>query len=362
MGTKNILYDDGTVVLRIIRRNVASWDQICLIEKFFLRIIHLDGTVDEKDIDLGIQPFNYCIQKANGLNFKYFVDFINYALIRKNQVLVTYYNATDLNDFHTYEEWGMIIDFDGNVKSRISFGFTFIEQRLQQLVSSNSEIMLNINREKGFFRIASIRNTTDIEWQQYKAEPDGTITRLTNGILPFKDFSSSLATVIATVDEGYAVIYVNKTTTPLSLLSVLHIGYNQTPVEPFSIYQASALNLTIISVSCNIVTVGVGHICTLTVNLKDPAGLQPDEISYVKINFLSSGLPLSSKVINRLFPIIENTNLLGLDWQVNDLPFGGYLLTNSSAPTTNGTIIYGYLFDEDDSNYLAWALDEPQQS
>src|SRR5262245_16117490 len=47
-------YDDGTVVLRVIRRNVTIQDQdsVCLIEKLFLRIIHLDGTIDEKDIDL----------------------------------------------------------------------------------------------------------------------------------------------------------------------------------------------------------------------------------------------------------------------------------------------------------------------
>ncbi len=224
-------------------------------------------------------------------------------------------------------------------------------------MSSNSEIILNINREKGFFRIATIRNTTDVKWQQYRMESDRTITRLTNGILPFKEFSNSLVTVIATVDKGYAIIYGNKTTdqtpTLLSLLFILHIKYNQISVASLSIYQTSVLNLTFILVSCNIVTIGVGHVCILTVNLKDPMGLQPDEISYVKINFLSSGLTLSSKVINRLFPIIENTNLLGLDWQVNDLPFGRYLLTNSSAPITNGTIIYGYLFDEDDSNYLA---------
>src|SRR3989337_1866637 len=41
-------YDDGTIVLRIVRRNITIKEPICLIEKFFLRIIHLNGTVDEK--------------------------------------------------------------------------------------------------------------------------------------------------------------------------------------------------------------------------------------------------------------------------------------------------------------------------
>src|SRR6266498_2763950 len=132
------VYDDGTVVLRIIRENVTRIlkDRVCYLEKFSLRIIQLDGKVDEKDFDLGIQPFNYCRLLSEN------VEFMNFRLIRKNQVLVTYYNVTDLNDFQTYEEWGMIIDLDGNVKSRTSLGFTFVEKGPQQLIS-NSDITLN---------------------------------------------------------------------------------------------------------------------------------------------------------------------------------------------------------------------------
>ncbi|CAI2186782.1 17543_t:CDS:2, partial [Funneliformis geosporum] len=363
------VYDDGTTVVRIVRRNPAI-QGVCLIEKLFLRIIHLDGTVEEKDIDLGIQPFNYCIFTSDnagviGTN----VEFLDYHLIRKNQILVTYHNATDINDYYTYEEWGMIINFDGKVLNRTPFGFAFVEPVTQKLIP-NSEIKLNVNPEKGFLRIASVRNTTNAEWQQYLVEPDGVITKLTSGMLGFENFNSLMSTVISTVDEGYAIVFANTSSTgfkesdplsPLGLLFVLPIGYNQLPVAPLALYQTSVqVNFT--SLFCDILSVGVGQVCTLTAKQKDPATLQ-DNVFYIKVNFLSSGSVTSFKVINRLFPAIKEPAIIGVDWVVASLPYGGYLLSNTFKTTgVQGTLIYGFLFGEDDANYLAWNLEEPQPS
>jgi len=71
------VYDDGTVVLRIVRENVATVfeDRVCYLEKFSLRIIHLNGIVDEKDINLGVQSFNYC--RLVNVN----LEFMNFHLI-----------------------------------------------------------------------------------------------------------------------------------------------------------------------------------------------------------------------------------------------------------------------------------------
>src|SRR5688572_17737333 len=59
-------YEDGTVVVRIIRNyNTLTRDSICENNETFhyemlsLRIIHLNGAVEEKDIELNIQS-NYC--------------------------------------------------------------------------------------------------------------------------------------------------------------------------------------------------------------------------------------------------------------------------------------------------------------
>ncbi|CAG8679520.1 8676_t:CDS:2, partial [Funneliformis caledonium] len=292
---KQNTYDDGTAVVRIIRRNPAIQGPVCLIEKLFLRIIHLDGTVDEKDLDLGIQPFNYCLFQSNNLDVEgQTVEFIDYYLIRKNQILVTYHNATDINDYYTYEEWGMIIDFD--------------------------------------------------------------------------DFDSLTQSTISTVDEGYAIVYANTSLagfqpseplSPLGQLFYLYIGYNQYQVAPLSLYQTTVPNITFPSLFCGIASVGVGQVCTLAARQIDPATLQVNTF-YVMVNFLSSGSVFSFKVINRLFPIIENT-VQGIDWMVASLSYGGYLLTNTVRGTP-GTLVYGFLFGEDDANYVAWDLEEPQPS
>src|SRR4051794_14662781 len=53
-------YDDGTVVIRIIRRNFRLPTAACTFEMLSLRIIHPNGTIVERDIKLDIQQFNFC--------------------------------------------------------------------------------------------------------------------------------------------------------------------------------------------------------------------------------------------------------------------------------------------------------------
>src|SRR4051812_33582312 len=222
-----------------------------------LRIIHLNGTVVEKDIKLGSQQVNYCD------------SLLDYHLIRKNHILVTY--LTNPDDFVTAEEWGMIIDFNGKEFGRISFGLT------GQFVGSN--IQLNINREKGFLRLYNpISSDNELEWQQYRIELDGTFTKLTSGKL---DSFSSLYNryeIISTVDEGYALVYVNTMNyfnatepfLPQIGLFVLFIGYNQMPVSNLLLYQTTLQNADFYQLSCDILFVGVGQICTFRVEHNDP--------------------------------------------------------------------------------------------
>ncbi|PKB98480.1 hypothetical protein RhiirA5_431320, partial [Rhizophagus irregularis] len=56
-------YDDGTMVIRIIRKNATTSinNYLCFYEVLSLRIINLDGTVVEKNLKLNIQSFNYCV-------------------------------------------------------------------------------------------------------------------------------------------------------------------------------------------------------------------------------------------------------------------------------------------------------------
>ncbi|SRR6266540_2777036 len=105
-------YDDGTIVVRLVRKNssaILTSDDIemCVDNYLSLRIIHPNGIVTPLDITLDIQDFNFCLLlDEEPLKI--------YALGNK-LLLITYTMATDLKDVFTYNEWGMVIDLDGNI-------------------------------------------------------------------------------------------------------------------------------------------------------------------------------------------------------------------------------------------------------
>src|SRR3954469_14265069 len=55
-------YDDGMIIARVVRINVeaSTAANVCFYEMLSLRMIHPNGTVEEKDIKLDIPQFNYC--------------------------------------------------------------------------------------------------------------------------------------------------------------------------------------------------------------------------------------------------------------------------------------------------------------
>src|SRR5437763_16217932 len=61
IGTK--VYDDGTIVARIIRMDGSppmTADKLCFDEILSLRIMHHNDIVEEQDIKLEINSFNHC--------------------------------------------------------------------------------------------------------------------------------------------------------------------------------------------------------------------------------------------------------------------------------------------------------------
>ncbi|CAI2173846.1 13664_t:CDS:2 [Funneliformis geosporum] len=361
------MYDNGTVVLRIIRiKDIPRIDEtigICTDEKFSLRIIYRNGTVVEKDLDLEIPLFNYCsrFDVTNGKN----LELIEYYLIGKNYILVTYYDAINSSDFDTYEDWGIIIDFDGKTLDRIRFGISFVADNI---LKKNTLITLNVNREKGFIRLSAIKGSANAQWQQFQVDSDGkiTTTTLTNGTLEFVDYSSLSVDVISTVDEGYAMVFANTTglfspqipvdnstmMIPQCQVFAIPIRYNETQIEPLLLYQTPIPNLIIESLFCNIASVGVGQVCLLTVR-------NPDNLRFVsKIAFLSSGSVFSFTNINYVIPEGATFNE---EWKVVSLPFGGFLLTNSNPDPNGGkgNLIYGYILNNDTESVRAWSLEEP---
>jgi hypothetical protein len=104
-------YDDGTIVVRIVRVNYTAPPRICVEEYLSIRTIYPNGTVKVFDLSsdkLDIQPFNFCLPpKFNPLK---------YYPIKKNLLLITYAVAADENNPYTYDDWGMIIDLDGIIR------------------------------------------------------------------------------------------------------------------------------------------------------------------------------------------------------------------------------------------------------
>jgi hypothetical protein len=87
-------YIDGAIVARINWTTASNED--LPYEMLFLRIIHPNGTVDEKDIKLDIPQINY---------YPHPIRFLNYYIIRKDHILITYVETTNPNDTTTYEDW-----------------------------------------------------------------------------------------------------------------------------------------------------------------------------------------------------------------------------------------------------------------
>jgi hypothetical protein len=109
-------YDDGTIVVRIVRVNPnhKAPPKICVEEFLSLRIIYPDKTIKKLDLSavtLNIQPFNFCLfPTANPIRF---------YPVKKNFLFLTYAEAEDVNNPFTYNDWGMIIDLDGVIKRYI---------------------------------------------------------------------------------------------------------------------------------------------------------------------------------------------------------------------------------------------------
>ncbi|GBB88972.1 hypothetical protein RclHR1_01560008 [Rhizophagus clarus] len=332
-------YDDGTAVVRIVRTNQDKTTSImhCNHEIFFLRFIYPNGTVIEKDINLeGVQNFNYCAIK-NGFN-----DLLEFDLIRDNQIMIRYFNATNSKKVSTYEGWGMIIDFEGKVYDRTFMGYRGIRADYDKIQTTLLKLIFNINKEKGFIICYYQPESTNVNWQQFKIESDGIITKLTNGTIELKtDINyindETYYSMIPTVDEGYSFVY-KVITGDLSRgqLYAAFISYNEKGSANFILYQSNLADLEPEPISCNVEYVGVGHSCSIIG--RPVTNITTANITHNMISFLSSGSIISFNTTKLLPPV--NSGLTS-SWLFESLLFGGYLLTKR-VEANNGIFICLY--------------------
>ncbi|CAG8490790.1 11715_t:CDS:2, partial [Dentiscutata heterogama] len=373
----SIVYDDGTIVLRIVREDPGSNKLIpnatisnttmCLQNLLSLRILFSNGTVIEQNIDLEIQSLNYCISKLD-VNSDLFDPIKLYAL-NTNYVLVTYYNATNVNDNSTYSYWGMVVDWNGNKYRPINFGPTIFSMQ------NMNSVCRNINPDKGFLRLSISSNA--IDWRQYIMADNGDINQLnaTGTIDISGSFRSTLFEAISTVNEDYAIIFgstFNSTSNSTSnnssdilsshgTLRIYPLEYNKNSTgTSLLLWQTSLQNLTFSYLQCVVSNTGVGHMCTMTVTQsvqsEDDSDIIINNVFYVKVTFLSSGSALGFTTLNHNLPqsVPENVDQL----IIKPLPCGGYLLSAYTSNAT-GVFFYGYIFNETGQDPIPWELSIP---
>ncbi|KAF0433386.1 hypothetical protein F8M41_005072 [Gigaspora margarita] len=258
-------YDDGKILLHIMRNeskqteNCSKIHGISFEQKLYIRLIFLNGTVKEIYPNLNINPINYCLlnsdsteYKINKLNkismylddgknnntHKNLINPITIYPLQKPYFLITYVNATNSSDPKSFEECGIVIDWNGKNKSAMCF---------DSGSWNDSTIQLNTNKELGFIRFS--RNKTSEEngiswngwnswlWQQYSVDEEGNLKNSTNLInLPEiskeeSNMNYSLITIVPTVKDGYLAIfnYTNPhfSITPSNGLCAIPISYNK---------------------------------------------------------------------------------------------------------------------------------------
>ncbi|RIB30881.1 hypothetical protein C2G38_966214 [Gigaspora rosea] len=153
-------YDDGTTLVHIIRKNATlasctvGLNQVGLnLERILrIRVIKLDGSVKEINLDSKFDPLNYCV--FSDVTKVLRNPIVIYPL-GNQYILITYIKAKNSSDPTTYEEWGDVIDWYGNSKSTIFLGPSYTST--DGLWMPESTIQLNVNKKLGFLRLSSVR-------------------------------------------------------------------------------------------------------------------------------------------------------------------------------------------------------------
>ncbi|CAB4477151.1 unnamed protein product [Rhizophagus irregularis] len=340
-------YDDNTIVVRIVRKDPSKFQ--CLKDYLSIRTIYPNGTVKEFDLSsdtLNIQPFNFCIlpkyPKANPLRF---------YPVRKNFLLITYAEADDINNFYTYNDWGVVIDLDGGIHSKIKLGPSYVNITTKDWKPGQDSITLNVHRDNGFLRTAPLTNSTGYSLQQFIIDENGGIEQIVETINIYPT-GYPLETV-ATMDGGYALIYPNNTgsatisTTPLTpqfgiYCMLLRYGKGITQ-GPIVLYQ-TLTPINVLLLDCDFTYVGVGQTCMII------ASSTLTDKTFIKIDFLSSGTVYNITT----FQSSEITT----DYSIQSLRYGGYFSYYGVQNIKKNVEINGYIMDYY-GNLFNWGLTYP---
>ncbi|CAG8643238.1 3004_t:CDS:2, partial [Scutellospora calospora] len=246
-------YDDGTTLAYIARFTdltnnqtqcaVSGMNGTSLEPILLLRVFQLNGTVKEITPRIKIDFVNFCIFNDKLGNPHSPITI--YSLYNQF-ILISYINATNSSDPKTFNEWGAVIDFDGNIQSQIFFGPSYVNYtgNPNGIWSPQSVIQLNVNKKLGFLRFNTRNGVSDwSEWQQYSISNNGKLSMLKSANISITQStqngtSSYQSTIISTVDGKYAILNLNTSmitsnnTSSLTTFGGLDARSNL-PSEPF---------------------------------------------------------------------------------------------------------------------------------
>ncbi|KAF0420356.1 hypothetical protein F8M41_007001 [Gigaspora margarita] len=305
----------------------GSLKVICFEQILRIRVIQLNGTVKKINLDLKLDPVNYCLfDDVSGVKRLYLIKI--YPL-QKLFILINYIRTTNSSNLSTYKDWGDVIDLNGNNLSSTLFGPSYIDPTGHWVQSS---IFQSINKKLGFLRLDAVNqgNLQWTRWQQYLVNDFGKLSPLnmTSGnIQTNRNETSSIIKVLLTVDSGYALVH----------------------DRLFTLYELNSQNTSFGSLYCDVASVGVGHICTISVRYPNTTNNTVFDTEYVKINFLSSGAVLSSSILSDLPKL---TGVSDYGWRVKTMPFGGYILDSISLASQQ-IAYYTYAYYENNTQVIS---------
>ncbi|CAG8640642.1 15655_t:CDS:2, partial [Dentiscutata heterogama] len=273
-------YDDGTTLIHLVRNTDTEH---CFEHILRIRIIHLNGSVTEiDDPDLNLDSVNYCLFYSNFTNKM--VNPISIRPLRQQFILVSYLNGSNY--------WGAVLNWKGEKLSDAN-GI------LSELVNFNYAVRIT-------------------------GSADSKVTTFTS---------------LATVDEGYAVLYFKYSDVGGSALMntfgglyVSFIGYNTTDTtsfdNPILLFQITSDEMKINTVHCN-ACFGFCYYCVASISYNNT--VYYEEITFCSVKIIYSGL------------LVNTPTETSMPWNVmSSTPVGGYVF---SAVVNATRSIYIYDID-----------------
>ncbi|RIB09143.1 hypothetical protein C2G38_2268668 [Gigaspora rosea] len=311
-------YDDGIILVSVARQSYSQIQNVqtqttqtynssqCtqIFENILrLRVIQLDGSIKEINPSLNLDPMNYCIFNGSYGNP---VNPITIYTLYSQFILINYVKV----DSGHYEEWGTVIDWNGNSLSEMHYGPSYTYPN--GTWSPRSMIQLNINKKQ-------------------------VNTNVTN---------SFIITTIPTVTGDYALLSVNSSSISDNASSLATRGglymniipYNQsTQTNQVLLYQISFPNVTFLGLYCDIAPNSIGYICIIEISYNST-------LNYMKVHFLTSQSVISVNFLSNI-PDTSKINLTSQNIGMQAMTFGGYIY---------------YAMDKNHS-YFIWPYDENDQ-